>query len=188
MQDERGHFIKGTHWRKPQAFRDAEWLRREYVEKQRSTGDIAAEFEVTDGAILFWLRKHGIPRRSVSEARQAKHWGSDGESNPMYGKRGAEIASWKGGVTPDRQAFYSSPAWALAVKTIWQRDQGKCRRCGAEPKARGEFHIHHIVSFSVVELRVELTNLALLCGACHRWVHSRANTERLYLGEKGGAE
>jgi hypothetical protein len=44
-------FKPGQHWRKPQAFRDAAWLTREYVELQRSTGDIAKQFGVGDSAI-----------------------------------------------------------------------------------------------------------------------------------------
>ena len=42
--------------------------------------------------------------------------------------------------------------------------------------------VHHIEPFVVVELRAELSNLVLLCTACHDWVHGKLNTERLYLG------
>ena len=68
-RNNRGQFLPGTHWRKEQPFRDRAWLLREYVEHGRSTGDIARQFGVTDAAVLFWLRKHGIPRRDVSAAR-----------------------------------------------------------------------------------------------------------------------
>lgn len=62
-------FKKGQHWRprKPHWHRD--WLVTEYLAKQRSTGDIAREVGCTDANILFWLKKHGIVRRSVSQAR-----------------------------------------------------------------------------------------------------------------------
>lgn len=46
-------------------------------------------------------------------------------------------------------------------------------------------HIHHIVSFAVKGLRAEVTNLALLCVACHRYVHSKRNVDREYLPPKG---
>jgi hypothetical protein len=164
---------------------DAAWLQREYVEKQRSTGEIAREAGMTEANVIFFLRKHGIKRRSISEARAVKHWGSDGEKNPMFGKRGAETPSWKGGVTPDRQAFYSSPEWIEAAKAVWKRDNGECQRCRvkANDVPRGYFHIHHIVSFAVKALRAEQSNLVLLCTACHRWAHSKKNVDRLFLAE-----
>jgi hypothetical protein len=165
------------------ALSDPEWLQREYVEKQRSTGEIGRELGMTDANVIHFLRKHGIRRRTTSEARAVKHWGSSGDKNPMYGKRGAAVPSWKGGVTPLRQAFYSSPEWKVAAQSVWQRDQGICRRCEAKAKERGTFHIHHIVSFAIRALRTELSNLALLCNTCHRWVHSKKNVDRLFLGE-----
>jgi hypothetical protein len=60
-------FKKGQHWRKSQLFRDKAWLMQNYVILQRSTSEIANEFGVTDSAILFWLKKHNIQRRTVNE-------------------------------------------------------------------------------------------------------------------------
>lgn len=172
-------FKTGEHWRPRKAHWDREWLLREYVEKQRSAGDIAKDAGCADSNITFWLQKHGIPRRSISEARQIKHWGASGTSNPMYGRRGAANHNWKGGCTPERQAFYTSREWAIACSAIWNRDNATCQRCGANGK-----HIHHIASFSVKELRAEVSNLVLLCVSCHRWVHSKKNTDKEFL--KGG--
>jgi hypothetical protein len=87
-------------YREPRPHWDAAWLRNEYLTKRRSSGDIALEAGVTDAAIIFWLRKHGIPRRSAAEARAAKHWGVSGEANPMHGKCGPLNPRWKGGVSP----------------------------------------------------------------------------------------
>lgn len=170
---------------------DPTWLQREYVEKQRSTGEIGRELGMTEANVIFFLRKHGIKRRTMSEARAVKHWGADGEKNPMFGKRGAEAPSWKGGVTPERQGFYTSDEWKAVAKTIWKRDRGICQRCHkkAQDDPGHAFHIHHIVSFAVRELRSEASNLVLLCTQCHRWVHSKKNADRLFLGEwteKGG--
>jgi len=39
------------------------------------------------------------------------------------------------------------------------------------------------VSFAVRELRAVVDNLVLLCRPCHLWVHSNANTQKLYLKE-----
>src|SRR3990167_5716591 len=72
-------FKKGQHWRKKKEHWDREWLYREYIEKGRSSGEIAAEIGCRNTTIHFWLRKHGIKSRSVTEARALKHWGAEGE-------------------------------------------------------------------------------------------------------------
>lgn len=176
-------FKAGQHWRPPQPFREKAWLEREYVKAARSTKEIAAQCGVSDGAIFFWLKKHGIPRRTMSQVRAVKHWGAKGTANPMYGKRGASVPAWKGGVTPERQAVYSSLEWAEASKTVWQRDRGTCQRCGAKANDGATLNLHHIVSFAVVALRTEPTNLVLLCVTCHRFVHSASNVARDFIKE-----
>lgn len=105
---------------------------------------------------------------------------------PMKGKKGAEANNWKGGVTPERQALYSSEPWINAVKAVWARDKAICQRCGANHNSelRGTFHIHHIVSFAdSVELRAVPENLVLLCKKCHLWVHSKKNTTKQFIKE-----
>lgn len=164
-----------------QPFHDKEWLIREYVEKQRSTGDIAKEFDVSEPAIIHFMRKHGIKRRNASETRVIKHWGQVGEKNPMYGKRGAETPGWKGGVTPERQALYSSVEWAQAVKAVWKRDNGYCQRCGIHARNADAMHIHHIISFTNKDLRTNPSNLILVCRKCHWWIHSKKNTNGNFI-------
>jgi 5-methylcytosine-specific restriction endonuclease McrA len=183
IRNEKGQFLKGTHWRDVQPFRDKVWLLNHYVEREMSAGDIAAMFGVTDAAILFWLRKHGIPRRTVSQARKAKHWGSSGADNPMWNRRGEMNPRWLGGVTPERQAFYTSNEWKKACSTVWKRDNATCQRCQMHRSDTLDmpFHIHHIVSFSDRELRAEVSNLILLCESCHLFVHSNKNITRELL-------
>jgi 5-methylcytosine-specific restriction endonuclease McrA len=186
LHDALGRFVKGTHWREPQPFRDSAWLRENYVVRQRSTGDIAREFGVTDASVLFWLRRHEIARRDVSAARKVKHWGCCGATNPMWGKKGALCANWKGGATPERQRFYESQEWKSACRAVWCRDDARCRRCGrhisefVKPR-RSPLHVHHIVSFADTSRRADVDNLVLLCVACHRFVHSKQNVLRLFL-------
>lgn len=186
MRKKNGQFGKGDHWRKPQQFREHKWLTQNYVVLQRSAGEIAAEFGVTDAAVLFWLRKHLIPRRSVSEARSIKHWGSSGADNPMWNRRGELNPRWLGGITPDRQAFYVSREWKSACSLVWKRDKAKCRRCNLHKNNSPDmpFHIHHIVSFADKKLRADTSNLVLLCEACHHFVHSKKNINHEYLPQK----
>lgn len=176
-------FKKGQHWRPHQPHWDKDWLVREYVEKQRSTGEIAAEVGCTDANILFWLRKHKIPRRSVHQARAIKYWGLKGEDNPMHGRRGQMHPGWRGGHTPERAALYNSEEWSRAALAVWKRDKATCQKCGITKRQIGVLHIHHIVSFCVRELRAEVSNLVLLCPPCHKWVHGKKNTQKLFIKE-----
>ena len=182
MPDARGRFLPGEHWRRPQPFWDEAWLRAEYVDKRRSAAEIAEATGCTEGNILHWLRRHGIPRRTMREIRSVKRWGVSGPRNGMYGACGVSNPNWKGGVTAERQAFYASPEWAAAVKAVWKRDGGRCRRCGRKYAGRVPFHIHHRIAFAVKAIRANLANLVLLCQKCHRWVHSRLNVRRLFVG------
>lgn len=174
-------FKPGTHWRKPKPHWDAEWLRREYVEKGRSCSEIAEEMGCGEANIQYWLEKHGVPRRSMSQIRAIKHWGAEGPANPMYGRRGEQVPNWKGGVTPERNAFYSRAEWKALVKTVNERSGELCERCGAVTTGRRNRYYHHIVSFRVKELRADPGNVVLLCGCCHKFVHSKDNTAGEYL-------
>lgn len=184
MRNTKGQFKKGHHWRNPQPFWDKEWLVENYVEKKRSSGEIAKEFGVTDAAVLFWLKKHHIKRRTVSEARAEKHWGSRGKDNAMWGRFGAANPRWLGGVTPERQDFYASRQWKKARTLVWKRDNATCQRCGMhQSESERGFHIHHIASFAVKPLRAKVDNLILLCPSCHHFIHSKKNEKREYLQE-----
>lgn len=185
MPDKRGRFRKGEHWREPKPWWDKSWLEREYLGHSKSASEIAAASGCTENNILFWLAKHGIPRRTMREARAVKHWGLSGSTNGMYGKCGAINPHWRGGVTPERQALYSSLEWAGAVKEVWQRDPHKCRRCGIANGPQEKLHVHHVISFSEVGLRTAPANLVLLCKSCHQFVHSRRNKSGEFLRKEG---
>lgn len=197
MRDNKGRFIKGAscspdtqfkkgqHWRREQIFRNKEWLLVEYIEKGRSCGDIADQFNVTDSAILFWLKKHNIKRRDTSEARNKKYWGLVGSDNPMWNKRGELNPRWLGGVTPERQEFYTSNEWKTACLAVWNRDNATCQRCFLNKKDQPDmpFHIHHIISFKEKTLRADVNNLILLCEVCHNFIHSKKNINNEFISE-----
>jgi len=124
------------------------------------------------------IRQINIAQGKVPYLRNGVHFNK--------GKRGAVVHNWKGGITPERQTFYRSQEWKGAVKKVWKRDNAMCQKCGLDfrtvDRKKTQFHIHHIVSFAVRELRCDLNNLVLLCKPCHKWVHSRRNTEKEFLG------
>lgn len=165
-------FKKGQHWRERKPYWDREWLFNEYVSKKRTSADIAKEFNISANGICFWLSKHKIPSRGMSEIRKIKKWGVAGSKNGMYGRFGNLSPTWKGGCTPERQAFYCSHEWITIVKQVFIRDKYTCQRCGM---SKHGLHIHHIISFRYKLYRLVLDNLILLCPNCHRFVHSKKN-------------
>lgn len=121
-------------------------------------------------------------RLAIEQGRVPYHPEIGSYMKTAYGERNP---NWKGGITPERQAFYLTEEWKEAVKFVWKRDNGICQRCFKDKrKHRGlEFHIHHVVSFVVKELRAEPSNLVLLCIDCHNWVHSNGNVEKDFIKE-----
>jgi hypothetical protein len=178
-RNKKGQFVRGTHWRREKPYWNKQWLEAEYAKK--SLSDIAKEWGVGHTAIGYWLQKHGIKGRTMVEAHQLKEFPRlFGKDNPMYGVVGDKHPGWRGGVTPERQALYSSTEWAKASRIVWKRDGGKCRRC---EKRYGEcsIHIHHVESFANREKRSDPSNLILLCYDCHRFVHSKKNVNKEYI-------
>jgi 5-methylcytosine-specific restriction endonuclease McrA len=104
----------------------------------------------------------------------------------MWNKRGELNPRWLGGVTPERQSFYTSKEWKAACSFVWKRDHATCRRCGIHRDESKDipFHIHHIVSFADKNLRADPSNLVLLCETCHQFVHSKRNTKNEFLSKK----
>jgi len=178
-----GQFKKGNHWRPKKPYWDKEWLINEYVTLGKSAGMIASEQGCRENNILYFLHKHDIPRRSMAAIRRVKHWGVSGADNPMWNRKGELNPNWRGGVSADRQAFYSGQEWKTACASVWKKNKATCQRCGL---VHGEskdmpYHIHHIVTFAAVELRADVANLVLLCEVCHRFVHSKRNTEKEFI-------
>jgi len=53
-------------------YKCAEWLREQYIECERSTHDIAGDFEISQGAVRYWLKKHGIELRGPGALNNAQ--------------------------------------------------------------------------------------------------------------------
>jgi len=179
---EKTQFQKGQHWRQSQPFWEKDWLQIEYVDKQRSTAEIAAEFGVTDANVVYFLKKHEIARRSISEARKVKHWGASGDKNPMFGKMGKLNPRYIDGSSPERQRIYAQHEWKELIKRVYERDGFKCQRCNVPHTRKNTLHAHHIKAWAKhPELRAEPSNLITLCKSCHDFVHSKANTKKEFL-------
>lgn len=186
------------------------WLEQKYINEGLGCPEIGAIVGRDAKTILYWLRKHNIPTRprgtnhkenllngrpkgwhhteetkekvrQASIERGAVPYLKNGKHH-LKGKRGKAIHNWKGGITPERQAFYRSDEWKRAAKAVWTRDDATCQRCGTrKQRDMPKFHVHHIVSFAVESLRADVSNLVLLCPDCHYWVHSNQNVDRDFL-------
>lgn len=192
-----------------------EWLIEEYVNKGKSSDQIAREIGRDPKTVWGWLVRYGIKVRprgfdygqgfkkgETSLFKGKKHKPETIEKLKEISKAdgrlpylkdgihwlkhdGAYPASYKGGVSPDRQKVYSSEEWKKLVKDVWARDEATCQLCKEKHNSlenRGTFHIHHIKSFAEnPSLRLELENLVLLCKKCHLWVHSKENHHGEFL-------
>ncbi len=178
-----GRFLPGVHaYREPKPHWDRDWLHQQYIANGRSCSDIAREVGCKENNIHFWLKKHGIKARSISEARKLKQWGASGADNPMYGRCGPNNPAYRGGTTPERQSEYAKAEWRSFVALIFKRDGYCCVRCSSPKRRRKGLHAHHIASYAEYpDLRRDPLNVVTLCDLCHRWVHSNKNTERKYL-------
>lgn len=182
MPDSRGRIQKGEHWRSPMPYWDQEWLHAAYVTDGRSAADIAAEFGITDGSIYHWLARHGIPCRSISDARALKHWGAVGEKNPMHGRAGTLNPRYVDGSSPERQRLYAQGAGKKFIRDILLRDGYRCVRCGTAKRQPRSLHVHHVSPWAGnADLRFDPDNAVTLCAGCHHWAHSKANVALEYL-------
>ena len=57
----KGIFFDGVNM----SYKDKAWLEREYAKK--TPGNIASDCSVSKNTILYWLKRHGIKRRSPFE-------------------------------------------------------------------------------------------------------------------------
>lgn len=138
----------------PEGVTSGEQLRHQYQDENMSMAEIGEKHGVSTQAVRYWMRKHGIGRRSFREAAPV------GEDSP----------GWKGGY--DRNY---GPSWPRQRRKARKRDGYTCQRCGMpqeehKKKQNQKLHVHHIRPFRLFEDSKEankLQNLITLCISCH---------------------
>lgn len=183
-RDKLGRFVTGYTYRLEKPYWNRDWLIEEYINKQKSAKEIAVNQRCNEQSIYYFLEKLKIKVRSISEARKVKYWGSKGADNPMYNRRGKLNHRWKGGVSPERQSFYTSEEWKKACSSVWKRDKALCQKCNVSRDVDTPFHVHHIISFANKRFRAKEDNMILLCESCHIWVHSNRNKNKEFIGSE----
>ena len=153
------------HYQGPAPYKDETWLRAEYIAANRSAAEIAAEFGVGVGAVMYYLRAFAIPRRNGSDAHLGRQ---AGPLNP----------AWKGGVAD--WPYWSN--WKTVARKIRDRDKWTCQDCGEQRSSWGvHLHVHHI---DVDKFNNNPSNLISLCAACHRQRHRREGLGALETTEE----
>ncbi len=164
-----------------------EWFKQYGIEVNKRGANWQKNLDITGSS---WIgRKHKAESKvKIREARirdghvpylkNGQHY--------MVGMKSEDHPSWKGGITPERQGVYSSLEWRDSVRQVWKRDNATCQRCRKHQNDYREtkFHIHHIESFMIKDLRCEVDNLVLLCPDCHHFVHSKENKKNEFLNTK----
>ena len=163
-----------------------DWLVQKYLTEELGTEIIANLVGVTVKRIWDWLKKYQIETRSYNDvaAKCLSEWRKHND-NPMKGRIGPMSPGWRGGISSEYNLFSNSADWKSAVRKTWMKDNATCQRCGLKrkdvPRSDMQFHVHHIVSRAISELRTNLDNLVLLCEVCHRYVHSNKNINNEFI-------
>lgn len=91
----------------------------------------------------------------------SKNW----KGKPRPDRRGENSNFWKGGISKQRDRIYQSVEYREWRRQVFQRDNYRCTRCGAN----GYIEADHIKPFSLFpELRFVVGNGRTLCKPCHR--------------------
>jgi len=76
-------------------------------------------------------------------------------------------------------AFYWSSEWKALRRAALQRANWRCENCGWPVDGPGQAHCDHIEEVKVrPELALELSNVRILCRACHNASHNRTHGTR----------
>jgi len=85
-------------------------------------------------------------------------------------RTGDKHPNWKGGITPERTAYWRSDEYQNWRNSVFERDNYTCQRC---LERGGYLHSHHIIPYFIAqEERFKVDNGAALCKSCHNYIHS----------------
>lgn len=88
-------------------------------------------------------------------------------------RKGKNNINWKGGITKERVKVWRSEEYKAWRKSIFERDNYVCCKCGQVGK---NLQAHHLKQFSKFpDDRLNINNGVTLCRACHIKAHKGGN-------------
>lgn len=190
-----------------------DWLIKEYITNKKSADQIAREIKRDPKRVWEWIVNYGIETRPrgtdygqsfkpgcisafkghthTEQFKQQKRQERINDGRVPYlingihwlKATGKKSPAWRGGITPERQKLYSTDEWKNIRFQVLNRDKKICQKCGIHYTKGVSLHIHHVVSFMILDKRLDIDNLITLCDTCHRWVHSNMNTTKDFIME-----
>ena len=140
---------------------DKEWLEQQYWEMGKSLVQIGKEQGANHHAVMMWMIKAGVPRRTRQQCAARHSERMSGPGNP----------AWNGGISRAYQA-----------STMADQPQ-ICEWCGATENIQMHHQDHDVTNG-------EPGNLALLCGTCnklesHLWALQQSGRAKVLIGKSG---
>lgn len=173
------------------AYKDADWLRKHYVDLNWDQEQIARVAGVSKHTIRSWVRKHNIQKPMGSwsigrspwnkACRYTGGWKHSPENRRRLSdqKTSSQNPQWKGGITP--YAIRIRRGVSHLAPEMLRRFDYTCQLC----RHRGGLLVtHHILPiWARPDLALDPANLVPLCESCHR----KVNGHELEFAPKFGA-
>ncbi|HSM37100.1 MAG TPA: FAD-dependent thymidylate synthase [Longimicrobiales bacterium] len=176
-------YVNGSESVVPALYRDARWLRREYVENGRYIADLAEQCGCSYHTIRKWIGRYGLQQPGRGDFKPgARPWNKarryrlgPRQLTPAWrsanrkARAGSASNFWRGGVTAGRDSI---GRWTTQrAGAVHRRHHWTCQLCG---QGHPELHCHHVVPIWADPSRAkDTTNLTTLCGPCHRAISGR---------------
>jgi thymidylate synthase (FAD) len=180
-----------------EAYRSGEWLQAQR-DLGRSLGEMAALAGCSPHTIRKWLRVHHLQFRpdETRFMQGDRPWNmgrtykngpmnlTDAQRRRMRERRSGDASNWwRGGLSSERQKI---GAWtARQAEVLHERNGYHCQACGVGSTT---LHAHHILPVWLDPSRaMDVTNLASICGTCHRAIHRSREAELAFARTLVGA-
>jgi len=186
---------QGYRVSEPELYRNEAWLREQYHDEKQSTSEIAEKCGCHKQTIKLWLEKHGISKRTLSEAAEIRvekypstkfpedmdrvnwwHNASEEEREEFrqwLSEKRQGINNPMSGVTGQDHHNWKEdkPDKSIYQTQKWQKTRREALRqanhkCGACGQTE-QLVGHHIIPLSAGGEPFDVDNVSVLCRSCH---------------------
>lgn len=175
----------------PEDFKDRDRMAELYLTLELTCAEIADHYDVSDGCVSQWLRRHDIPTRpaygqATRERRTCENCGSEYEviksraADSKYCSRSCYYDSMDMPTGPDhwswnenRRYVQNGELWHRTRRQCRARDAYECQICGVGEPDEQEHDVHHLIPVRYFDDSANahtLGNVVTLCRSCHmKW-------------------